>query len=318
MFFSMKGVGHFTVSRELEDILNFLVERGLDINEKDKTGDTLLHRSAFLKPSIFKYLLGKGADVHEVGMNGRSVLEAVISSGREELVDLVLEKNPDVNAVNANGDSVLVFAIFGRLANVVKKLVDKGAIINDREYTYSLAFGAVDTLKYFLERLKRSEAEDRAGDVLKEYIRSKAKMKKSYVDLLMSYNAKSDKESNDVICKNKLWGNVEILFQSSPTFWLDCIFDLEDIPEHVDLELGVRTVRRFGASEVEAEKTRGVSYSDYLRLAKKDVESGLRAVGVSEKVIEKLILWKDESNTEQQETKLEKLRLEQKQAKDEL
>ena len=56
-----------------------------------------------------------------------------VSSGRENIVDMLIGKNSDVNARNTNGQSCLHYACSKNLTSIAEKLIKHGADVNARD-----------------------------------------------------------------------------------------------------------------------------------------------------------------------------------------
>ncbi|WP_246038674.1 ankyrin repeat domain-containing protein [Wolbachia endosymbiont of Leptopilina clavipes] len=66
---------HLAASCNLENIVNALIEKGANVNEKGAGGETPLHETTHLKSiNIANVLIKKGADVNSVDMLGNTPL----------------------------------------------------------------------------------------------------------------------------------------------------------------------------------------------------------------------------------------------------
>ena len=66
---------HLAASCNLENIVNALIEKGANVNEKGAGGETHLHETTHLKSiNIANVLIKKGADVNSVDMLGNTPL----------------------------------------------------------------------------------------------------------------------------------------------------------------------------------------------------------------------------------------------------
>jgi ankyrin repeat protein len=142
------------------DVVKFLLEKGADVNAKNKYGDTalrnavlLFNRAEVLKSvnnsdkdatfiakrmamqdasekvhaEIVKLLLDKGADVNTKTDNGTTALIEAASRGMTEAVRLLLDRGADANVMATDGDTALRLAKVQGYAEIVQMLEKVGA-----------------------------------------------------------------------------------------------------------------------------------------------------------------------------------------------
>lgn len=134
-----------TESSDLE-IMEFLIDKGADLNVKDDCGCTALMEAARrgnLEASEF--LIRKGADVNASDKKGRTALLYTVSpwivwvhtSHRRrknaEIVRLLVDKGADVNASDKKGTTALMEAASLGNLEIVKFLIEKGADVNVKD-----------------------------------------------------------------------------------------------------------------------------------------------------------------------------------------
>lgn len=115
------------------DRLELLLDMGVDIDTKNKSGYTALGiavRSYGL--DIIEYLFGKGADVHaSQGMAGTSVLHLAVARGDIEIAGLLLDRGADVNSVPSWGSTKLLpplaVAVTKGKREMAEYLISRGA-----------------------------------------------------------------------------------------------------------------------------------------------------------------------------------------------
>jgi len=118
--------------------VKLLLDKGADINVKDKYGDTLLMQAVSAgHTDVVKLLLDKGAgDIN-------AVLMKAAYQGDTNTVELLLDKGADINAkvIGAFGDTALMNAVVSGDTNVVELLLARRADINTVDTDGSTALG---------------------------------------------------------------------------------------------------------------------------------------------------------------------------------
>ena len=107
---------HMAIAGHNWDTVNFLLDEGIDINLKDKKGNTALHYMVDHMEfnyeegiKVIKRLLDMGADVNEPDKNGTTpLMEATAKTIQKEGFErwkLFLQYNPDIYKEDADGYS---------------------------------------------------------------------------------------------------------------------------------------------------------------------------------------------------------------------
>uniref|UniRef100_A0A2K5IW38 Uncharacterized protein n=1 Tax=Colobus angolensis palliatus TaxID=336983 RepID=A0A2K5IW38_COLAP len=89
---------HWACSAGHTEIVEFLLQLGVPVNDKDDAGWSPLHIAASAgRDEIVKALLGQGAQVNAVNQNGCTPLHYAASKNRHEIAVMLLEggANPD-------------------------------------------------------------------------------------------------------------------------------------------------------------------------------------------------------------------------------
>uniref|UniRef100_A0A2K5EYW5 Uncharacterized protein n=1 Tax=Aotus nancymaae TaxID=37293 RepID=A0A2K5EYW5_AOTNA len=89
---------HWACSAGHTEIVEFLLQLGVPVNDKDHAGWSPLHiADSAGRDEIVKALLGKGAQVNAVDQNGCTLLHYAASKNRHEITVMLLEggANPD-------------------------------------------------------------------------------------------------------------------------------------------------------------------------------------------------------------------------------
>ncbi len=110
------------------DIVNLLLENGLDINARFADESTLLHMAASLGTSqIIELLLSHGADVNARDQDGRTALHVAAGGGDVVLVEPFLSWKADLEAKDKAGKTPVEHAVENGWTNVVELLRSHGA-----------------------------------------------------------------------------------------------------------------------------------------------------------------------------------------------
>lgn len=117
---------------EGREVAALLIEKGVDLEKRDREGKTALMRraSANAPRETMEWLIGKGAKVNVRDDRGQSALDYVITSGNSDAAAMLIEKGADVKARDDNGRTPLHNAVARGNAALVKVLVEKGAEVN--------------------------------------------------------------------------------------------------------------------------------------------------------------------------------------------
>jgi ankyrin repeat protein len=140
---------------EIESATQYLIERG--------------HKDVAMVPTEFaKLLIEKGADVNAKNKSGGTALMIAAGNGLTETVRLLIEKRADVKVTDENGNTALMYSVTGYVSlakrlskkeelkdlvsipiEIIKLLINGGAVDAKNEdgltaYSFALANGLVD------------------------------------------------------------------------------------------------------------------------------------------------------------------------------
>jgi hypothetical protein len=111
------------------EVIKLLIERGADINYKNKNGETALVEGIYrCRVEAVRLLLDRGAAIE-----GKCIYLAA-HNGCNEIIKLLIERGSgaDVNYKTARGDTVLANAAYSdRGRSSVRLLIENGAYVND-------------------------------------------------------------------------------------------------------------------------------------------------------------------------------------------
>ena len=117
-----------------DELVIWLVEKGLDINIPDYYGATPLYRQAILGRDTVKLLLELGADIGKPNTYGETPLHVAAEFFHPKTVKLLIDKGADVNAKNDMGRIPLASVLMvcrgiyiAQTAEIASMLLDAGA-----------------------------------------------------------------------------------------------------------------------------------------------------------------------------------------------
>lgn len=112
------------------DIVQLLLEQGVDINRRTKKGSTaLIYAAAGGHVNILRFLLEQGVDIDQRNDIGWNALNLSAKKGHRDVVDLLLEKGAQINFIEMEsnrGSALMQAARYGH-ADIVRLLLEKGA-----------------------------------------------------------------------------------------------------------------------------------------------------------------------------------------------
>lgn len=120
---------------EYEDVIDYFLSIGLDVNTKTRFGHTVLFALARRNcPQTFEKAINLGADVNAEDRLGQTALFGCVRESNVKEASILLSKGADVNKKDIFGETPLFWAVFGTEKNrhydIVKFLINSGADIN--------------------------------------------------------------------------------------------------------------------------------------------------------------------------------------------
>jgi uncharacterized protein len=114
------------------EVIEQLLETGVDVNTEDEDGQTPLRCAADAgHTDVTKMLIEHGADVNARGRRGYIALHRAVEKGHTETARLLLEHGADVNAVTQSmGFTPLHRAVAGRHVGTARLLLEHGANVD--------------------------------------------------------------------------------------------------------------------------------------------------------------------------------------------
>ena len=137
------------------EIVEWFIDQGEDINDKDSLGKTVLHRASLAgNPYVAKVLVRHGADINAQDNFGVTALLLATMQGNEEVVrELAKVPSIDINARGGHGCTALMLAAGQGHEGVVQELLRVPSIDAKADYSYMTKFilNAVEVVLHILE-----------------------------------------------------------------------------------------------------------------------------------------------------------------------
>ncbi|CAG9817853.1 unnamed protein product [Phaedon cochleariae] len=156
---------------QFQEIIEFLLYKGADVNQRDKHGRTVLHYAAEeCKIELVKYLVSRGARINVEDIDGFTPLHLSVEENSLQLFSYFIENGADVNTKTAE-TTPLQRAVQNRNFEMVEELTRRGANVHEmncRGWTalfWAVYVGDLDILNHLLEKGARVNVlETRFGD----------------------------------------------------------------------------------------------------------------------------------------------------------
>ncbi|CAH1154571.1 unnamed protein product [Phaedon cochleariae] len=143
---------------EFQEIIEFLLDKGADVNGRDKHGRTILHYAAEgRKIELVKYLVSRGATIHVVDRKGYTPFHLSVHVNSSEMLSFFIENGADVNT-KAGKETPLHRAVKNQDFEMVEELTRRD--VNNHENNcnkvtalhFAEYVGNVNILNHLLEK----------------------------------------------------------------------------------------------------------------------------------------------------------------------
>ena len=150
--------------------LTFLIDKGADVNAKNRRGSTPLFW-ALHDESKVRLLIARGATVKIKQVEGRTpVYQAAVLGNGYPVLRLLLENGGDPNVATLNGLTPLNAAALGGDVNAMRLLIEKGAIIDAKNGAGATALmgaatnGSTSAVQLLLDKGADARARTKLGE----------------------------------------------------------------------------------------------------------------------------------------------------------
>lgn len=116
---------HVAVEGDFKDIAEYVIQRGIEVNEPDSYGYRPLH--LVKSKAMAELLISKGADVNLRDNYGLAPLHNAVLEGYREIMELLIARGADINAVENKGFTPLKMAVKYKLPELEEILKQHGA-----------------------------------------------------------------------------------------------------------------------------------------------------------------------------------------------
>ncbi len=114
---------------EVPEIIGILIDAGADVNERDKTGLTVLMATAYRgNNQPLDILLRSGAEINATTKSGQTALTLAVLKRHTETVRFLIEAGADLEIIDESGNTPLMIAENKGFKEIVKLLKEAGAV----------------------------------------------------------------------------------------------------------------------------------------------------------------------------------------------
>ena len=160
---------HLAAGKGFVNIARFLLQKGSDINAKDKKGFSALHYASDSteKQNMVQFLIDNGANLKEVSHLGITPLHLAVNSVLVNIARLLLEKGSDANAKDSKHLGPLHFAIedvleendeqYTKIKDLVSLLINYGAKVDKTALTMVVKKGTPEVCEILFSKFENAK-----------------------------------------------------------------------------------------------------------------------------------------------------------------
>lgn len=123
-------------------VVQLLIERGADINSKDNWGETSLSWAVMKGyKSIVQLLVERKVEIESRNIWGETPLSQAAGNGHEAIIQLLIERGAEVNSRDVLGQTPLSLAMKGRHEALTQLLVERDAESDTKAFLWAIGDG---------------------------------------------------------------------------------------------------------------------------------------------------------------------------------
>ena len=125
---------HAASSSGISNIAWELLDRGVDVNQKNSNGLTALHlASRHGEINMVRLLLARGASLHDKTNEGNNALMMASFRGHKDVIELLLDRGANIHEKNDVNFNALILASLNGHKDVAELLIERGADIYEKD-----------------------------------------------------------------------------------------------------------------------------------------------------------------------------------------
>lgn len=168
----------YSAFRDDTSIAEVILNKGADINFKDRWGHTaLMYAAKYGNANMVNYFLSKGADINVVGTDGETPVSAAAFDGNIDVLTKFLDYGADINIQDDYGNTPLMKAAINGNQKALQMLIEYGANVNSQNKDGLTALmlasesGRYNTAKLLLDNGADTSIKDNAGENVLDHAR---------------------------------------------------------------------------------------------------------------------------------------------------
>jgi ankyrin repeat protein len=128
-----KALLAWAIEKNQKDVVLTLIDKGVNVNRKDKAGNTALMIAVCeAKTEIALLIIEKGARVDRKNKDGNTALMLASEKGAETIAMSLINKRAKLDSINNDGNTSLMLAAFRGHTEIAFALINKGAKLNEK------------------------------------------------------------------------------------------------------------------------------------------------------------------------------------------
>ena len=147
-----------------------------------------------------KDFLNAGLEINQKDNNGQTVLHVAIKEGHEEIIKFLISKRVDLSIKDSTGSTALFYAISRNQKNIIKLLIEKGANVDVKNTSLftplhrAALSGAEDVIELLLSHNANVNSLSKSESTPLDLVLMRTEPKSEIADLLRKHGAKTAKK----------------------------------------------------------------------------------------------------------------------------